>query len=123
MTHGCSPFDVTRRNLTALDIVTAHSLMPGRADIALLLEEAMRGEGWTGGRMEQKRRQFDELVKRKGRQQVVREDVGKILGIPPRWWGTAAQNSLSDSDSEDEEDDDHDGTFYVRHSINVFEAI
>ncbi|KAF5375121.1 hypothetical protein D9758_000363 [Tetrapyrgos nigripes] len=112
MTHGCSPFDVTRRNLTALDIVTAHSIMPGRADVALLLEEAMRGEGWTGGKMEQKRRQFDELMKRKGKQQVLREDVGRILGIPSRWWGSDSQNPFSDSDSEEDQDDD-DGAIYT----------
>jgi hypothetical protein len=48
MTHGCSPFDVTKRNLTPLDIVTAHSLLPGREIVALILEESMRGEGWSG---------------------------------------------------------------------------
>ncbi|THV07697.1 hypothetical protein K435DRAFT_825490 [Dendrothele bispora CBS 962.96] len=113
MTHGCSPFDVTRRNLTPLDIVTAHTTMPGRADVALLLEAAMRGEGWTGGRMEQKRRQFDEQMKRKGKQQIVREDIGKALGIPPRWWGNDSDNLFSDSDSEDDDPEDEDTALYT----------
>ncbi|KAG5722125.1 hypothetical protein E4T56_gene3764, partial [Termitomyces sp. T112] len=51
MTHGCSPCAVTRRGLTPLDVVTAHSTLPGRGDVALLLEESMRSEGWIGGRM------------------------------------------------------------------------
>ncbi|KAH9974958.1 hypothetical protein BGW80DRAFT_1457911 [Lactifluus volemus] len=57
LTHGCSPFSQTRLGLTPLDIVTAHSTMPGRQDVSILLGEAMRGEGWTGGRMEEQRRQ------------------------------------------------------------------
>lgn len=77
MTHGCSPFAVTRRSLTPLDIVTAHSTLPGRDDIALLLEEAMRSEGWTGGRMEQKRRRLERHLKNKERKEVMREDIGK----------------------------------------------
>ena len=56
LTHGCSPFTQTRRHLTALDIVTAHSILPGREDVRLLLEEAMREQGWTGGRMEERRK-------------------------------------------------------------------
>ncbi len=106
MTHGCSPFDVTRRNLTPLDIVTAHSLIPGRDDVALLLEEAMRGEGWTGGRMEESRRLFDERVKRKGKRKDVQEDIGKVLGVHPKWWGPEPDDSSSDSDSGDEDMDD-----------------
>ncbi|KAF9044627.1 hypothetical protein BDZ89DRAFT_1059099 [Hymenopellis radicata] len=106
MTHGCSPFDVTRRNLTPLDIVTAHSLIPGRDDVALLLEEAMRGEGWTGGRMEERRRLFDERVKRRGKQKGVQEDIGKVLGVHPKWWGPDSDDSSSDSDSDDEDMDD-----------------
>ncbi|KIK70898.1 hypothetical protein GYMLUDRAFT_32974 [Collybiopsis luxurians FD-317 M1] len=108
MTHGCSAFDVTRRKLTPLDIVTAHSMMPGRADVALLLEEAMRGEGWTGGRMEAKRRILDERMKRKGRQKSLREDVAKVLGIHPRWWNSESDevNLSDDSDTEGEEDED-----------------
>ena len=56
LTHGSAPLTVTRRQLTALDIVTAHSTVPGREDVALLLEEAMREAGWKGGRMEEQRR-------------------------------------------------------------------
>ncbi|KAJ4486030.1 DIL domain-containing protein [Lentinula aciculospora] len=110
MTHGCSPFDVTRRKLTPLDIVSAHSMIPGRADVALLVEEAMRGEGWTGGRLEEKRRILDERMKRKGKQQSVREDVGKALGIHPRWWSHHSDefnfsDDTSDSELEEEEDE------------------
>ncbi|KAJ7487517.1 DIL domain-containing protein [Mycena galericulata] len=105
MTHGCSPFAVTRRNLTPLDIVTAHSILPGRDDVALLLEEAMRGEGWTGGRMEQKRRLFDERRRRREKQRSIRDSIGKTLGVNPKWWGDSDYSS-SDSESGDEEVDE-----------------
>ncbi|KAJ6621651.1 DIL domain-containing protein [Mycena sp. CBHHK59/15] len=105
MTHGCSPFAVTRRNLTPLDIVTAHSILPGRDDVALLLEEAMRGEGWTGGKMEERRRLLDERRRRQEKQTIIRESVGKTLGVNPKWWGDADLSS-SDSESGDEEVDD-----------------
>ena len=108
MTHGCSPFALTTLKLTALDIVTAHSTLPGKDDVALLLEEAMRGEGWTGGRIEQKRRLFDQRMKSKGKRKAIREDIGKILGISSDWWGEDPESSEFDSD--DDEDDDEDDT-------------
>ncbi|KAJ3857850.1 DIL domain-containing protein [Lentinula lateritia] len=115
MTHGCSPFDVTRRKLTPLDIVSAHSILPGRGDVALLVEEAMRGEGWTGGRLEDKRRILDERMKRKGKQQSIRENVGQALGIHPRWWNSDLDefNLSNDSDSEQEEEGEGDNSLYT----------
>ncbi|KAG5653579.1 hypothetical protein H0H81_012086 [Sphagnurus paluster] len=104
MTHGCSPFAVTRRGLTPLDVVTAHSILPGRDDVALLLEESMRGEGWTGGRMEQKRRIFERRQKQKVRQKEVRNSINRTLSINPSWWGP---ESDSEDESEDEEDDEN----------------
>src|SRR6266576_2549545 len=85
MTHGCSTFSVTRRKLTPLDIVTAHSIIPGRDDVALLLEEAMRGEGWTGGRVEQKRRLEDARIKRRRRRKAIRENICQVLDVDRRW--------------------------------------
>ncbi|KAL0578711.1 hypothetical protein V5O48_003267 [Marasmius crinis-equi] len=113
MTHGCSPFATTRRGLTPLDIVTAQSIMPGRADVALLLEEAMRGEGWTGGRMEAKRRAFEESMKRKSLRDSIREDVGKKLGIENSWWKTHDEEyeSGEDENYDDEEDEDDDEVY------------
>jgi Ankyrin repeats (many copies) len=107
MTHGCSLFSVTHRNLTALDIVTAHTTVPGREDTALLLEEAMRGEGWTGGRMEATRRLVDERMKRRGNQRNIRNDVGRVLGVSPRWWGDVDSDGSSSS-SEEEDDQSYD---------------
>lgn len=116
MTHGCSPFALTRRNLTPLDIVTAHSIIPGRDDVALLLEEAMRGEGWTGGRMEEKRHLLETRRKRKGKRRDVQNDIGRVLGVNPKWWGTEADYSSSDSDSEDEIEEEPE-SLYVRLDI------
>ncbi|KAJ3826182.1 DIL domain-containing protein [Lentinula raphanica] len=114
MTHGCSPFDITRRKLTPLDVVSAHSILPGRNDVALLIEEAMRGEGWTGGRLEEKRRILEERMKRKGKQQSIRDDVGKALDIHPRWWNSGSDEfSLSEDSDEEPEENDEDESFYT----------
>jgi hypothetical protein len=106
MTHGCSPFTVTRRNLTPLDVVTAHSILPGHDDVALLLEESMRGEGWTGGRMEHKRRLSEQRMKRKEWKKEVRAGINKVFNVNPAWWDLDSDSGSSDSGSEDEEEDD-----------------
>jgi hypothetical protein len=106
MTHGCSPFTVTRRNLTPLDVVTAHSVLPGRDDVALLLEESMRGEGWTGGRMEHKRRLSEQRMKRKERKREVRDGINKVFSVNPTWWDLDSDSDSSDFGSEDEEGED-----------------
>lgn len=108
MTHGCSLFSTTERNLTPLDIVTAHSILPGKEDVVLLLEESMRSQGWTGGIIEEKRRRLELLSKRKSRRKQLREDISRILDIDPSWWkrGTdLAEDTDEDSDVEDEADD------------------
>ncbi|EIN14146.1 hypothetical protein PUNSTDRAFT_95756 [Punctularia strigosozonata HHB-11173 SS5] len=103
LTHGCSPFSVTRRKLTPLDIITAHTVVPGREDVALLLEEAMREEGWTGGRMEERRRVFEDQAKRRSRKRQLRDSVQKILGFDRRWWGDDDDDAISwASEHEDE---------------------
>lgn len=110
LTHGCSPFAATRRNLTALDIVTGHSILPGREDVRLLLEEAMREEGWTGGRMEERRRAFEKKEQRLAKLKALQQSVGRILDITPSWWGELDADSYSDT-SDDEDDamsDDND---------------
>ncbi|CAA7258656.1 unnamed protein product [Cyclocybe aegerita] len=113
MTHGCSPFALTNRKLTPLDIVTAHSMVPGKEDVALLLGESMRGQGWTGGHMEERRRSFDQRLKKKGRQKELRDDVGKVLGVGPDCWKKSSELSGSDSDSDEDEEVD-DGIFTPR---------
>ena len=78
--------------------------MPGREDVALLLEEAMRGDGWTGGKMEQKRKVLEERIKQKSKQKSVRDHVAKTLSVDQRWWGADDSDSSSiDSDLEEEE--------------------
>ncbi|OCH94762.1 hypothetical protein OBBRIDRAFT_845272 [Obba rivulosa] len=105
LTHGSSPLSMTRRQLTALDIVTAHSPVPGREDVALLLEEAMRGEGWKGGRMEERRRSLEQRTRRIGKKKQVQNGIERILGITPRWWGDDnSETSPDTSEDEDEED-------------------
>lgn len=112
MTHGCSPFSVTQRQLTPLDIVTAHTPLPGREDIAILLEEAMRSEGWTGGRMEQRRRALDERIKRRERRKGIHQNISKIIEVPPQWWGDD-ETEMSFDESDSEEDDDSNDEIYT----------
>lgn len=103
LTHGCSPFAQTRRHLTALDIVTAHSVLPGREDVRVLLEEAMRGEGWTGGRMEERRKTLEKKALQLSKRKTVQQNIGKVLDIGSFWWGEQDEDSLSDvSDDEDD---------------------
>lgn len=77
--------------------------MPGREDVALLLEEAMRGDGWTGGRMERKRKVLDERLKKKGKQKNVRDEVAKTLSVDQKWWGDEDPDISSDEDDLDED--------------------
>lgn len=111
---GCSPFIRTRRNLTALDLVTGHSLMPGRETVALLLGEAMRTEGWTGGRMEERRRALEERTERLKKQNAVREDINQTLCLDPAWWG----ENESDVDSDDADEGVIDEAVYVSSELD-----
>ncbi|KAH9846836.1 DIL domain-containing protein [Lenzites betulinus] len=103
VTHGSSPLALTRRRLSPLDIVTAHSTVPGREDVAFLLEEAMREAGWKGGRMEEQRRSLEKRMRRLGRRRHVQEEIEKSLGIPQKWWGDEDVYGV-DSDEELDED-------------------
>lgn len=116
LTHGSSPLATTRRQLTALDIVTARSTLPGREDVALLLEEAMRERGWTGGRMEERRRILEKRMRRVRKRKELQDKVGTILGINPRWWGEMDSELMFGEADEDEEDEDMgEYTVFVRH--------
>lgn len=111
LTHGCSPLTPTRRNLTAFDIVTGYSQIPGREDIALLLEEAMREEGWTGGgSRERQRKIYEERERRRGKRREIMTGVGRVLGLADRWWGDDGDDDSSDDDEDysDVPDDTHD---------------
>ncbi|EGO28334.1 hypothetical protein SERLADRAFT_445839 [Serpula lacrymans var. lacrymans S7.9] len=112
MTHGCSPFSLTRRQLTPLDIVSAHTPLPGREDVSLLLEEAMRSQGWTGGRIVNVRKSLDERIKRCEKEKRVRDEVSNILQVDYRWWGA---DELNDSylQLDDDETDEMDESFYT----------
>jgi hypothetical protein len=79
----------------------------------------MRSEGWTGGRMEAKRRSIEERAKRKGRQKGLRDDVAKVLGVNSRWWGDDSDDD-SDSSSDSEPEDDNDAVFVRLSFFSVF---
>jgi len=92
--------------------------MPGRQDVALLLGEAMRGEGWTGGRMEEQRRQLERRTARKHRRERVREDIGKVLSIAPQWWGDDELHSIASGS--DEDDSEGEETVLVGDTLPVY---
>jgi hypothetical protein len=121
LTHGCSPFGKTNRGLTPLDIVTAHSTLPGREDVALLLQEAMRGEGWTGGKMEQQRREADKKSRRRGKQRTEQDRIAEILEVDSRWWKrqTDLDASSDTSDDENEATESLEDVPYVRHITDM----
>lgn len=86
--------------------------MPGREDVRLLLEEAMREEGWTGGRMEERRRAEERRAQRFSKRKALQESVGKILDIGSTWWGDLDADAFSDaSDNEDDSMSDDDKVF------------
>ncbi|KAF8587324.1 hypothetical protein K439DRAFT_1652322 [Ramaria rubella] len=107
LTHGSSPLTLTRRGLTPLDILTAHSLIPGRESVALLLEEAMRESGWSGGRMELRRRREDERTRRQDKRLAVKRHIGHVLGLNDHWWGDDRDDE-DESEEEADADDDQD---------------
>jgi hypothetical protein len=91
--------------------------MPGRQDVALLLGEAMRGEGWTGGRMEEQRRQLERKAARMRRRERVREDVGKLLSIAPQWWGDDEWQAITSADEDESEGEE---TVLVGDTFHVY---
>lgn len=112
LTHGCSPLTQTRRNLTALDIVTGYSRIPGREDVALLLEEAMREEGWQGGgRRERQRKILQAHELRRGRRRDLMTGVGRVLGLTDRWWGAQDDDEVDTAAAEDDSMDVDDVCF------------
>jgi hypothetical protein len=62
----------------------------------------MREQGWTGGKMEERRRVFEEKARRKGKQTRLRENVQRVLGFNHRWWGDEDDAASSSSDIEDD---------------------
>jgi len=106
LTHGCSPLTKTRRGFTALDIIAGYSRVPGRDDVALLLEEAMREEGWTGlSRRDMRRKALEDSTRRKEQRQAVLQRVGRVLGLPDRWYDDGADEDSGDEDDQPEDDE------------------
>lgn len=97
--------------MTALDIVTAYSVIPGREDVALFLGEAMRGEGWQDNKLSLKRQTLNEKLKHSERRQADRMAIQRILNLDGQWWGQN-DDDLSEEPSEDEKDIE-DVEFYV----------
>lgn len=73
--------------MTALDLVTAYGVIPGREDVALFLEEAMKGEGWEGSKLSVKRRQRAAQAKQGEKRRSELHAIDKILELEEgHWW-------------------------------------
>lgn len=97
--------------MTALDIVTAYSVIPGREDVALFLGEAMRGEGWQDNKLSLKRQTMNDKLKHFERRQAERLAIQRILDLNGQWWGQNDDDSPEEP-SENEKDIE-DVEFYV----------
>lgn len=64
----------------------------------------MLSQGWSGGKTEERRKEVEELTKKNTERKRTRDNVGKMLGINPRWWGSDDLENLSDDSDCDEED-------------------
>lgn len=114
-----SPFSVTRRNLTPLDIVTGHTVLPGREDVALLLSEAMRGDGWAGSRMDKRRKGLEERIKKKQKLQHQRDTVAKTLGVDHQWWQSRDSDDTDDESDAEDGEDIHEHVFVSPRSLST----
>ncbi|KAF8610615.1 hypothetical protein BDV93DRAFT_463648 [Ceratobasidium sp. AG-I] len=89
-THGASPFAKSTKDITPLDIITGFDVIPGREDVALVLQELMKAYGWTGSARSQVRetRQREEAARAARRTQRRNEwaEVGRILDLADQWW-------------------------------------
>lgn len=92
------------RNMTALDLVTAYGAIPGREDVALFLEEAMKGEGWEGSTLSVKRRHREAQAKQSERRRSELHAIDRILELQDqeRWWSGIDLFERGDSRSMDE---------------------
>lgn len=78
----------------------------------------MREKGWTGGRMEERRRAEERRSGRLSKRKALQENVGRILDIGPSWWGDVDADSFSDtSDDEDDAMSDDDKVFVSNASV------
>ncbi|CAE7213731.1 unnamed protein product [Rhizoctonia solani] len=89
-THGCSPLSKSAKGLTPLDIITGHDVIPGREDVALVLQESMKASGWTGSARNQIREtKIQEETARSMRRAQRRKEwteIGRLLGLADQWW-------------------------------------
>lgn len=58
--------------------------------------------------MEEQRRTLELRIRRRGKRKEVRDDVGRVLEVNPKWWGDEDEEyaSSDSSDDGDEFDDD-----------------
>lgn len=102
--HSASPLATSQKHLTPLDVITGYQPVPNRQDVALLLAEAMREQGWQGTPLEIRRQARNRRRLAKTAEKVKRvgewDRMGRVLGMGESWWAGVYQLD------EDEEDED-----------------
>lgn len=74
----------------------------------------MREAGWKGGRMEEQRRVLEKRMRRLGKRRSVQENIERVLGISPQWWGDEDLLYSIDNEDESEEESLDDSTLVSR---------
>lgn len=113
LAHGASALAVTNKSFTPLDLIRAYQPLPDRQDVALILQESMREQGWMGSPLEQRRdrnqRRRDARNSKNAKNAAEWSHIGHNLGIEDGWWGSSS--SVDDAvgdlfDAEPEPGDD-----------------
>lgn len=109
MAHGASCLAQTLKSCTPLDLISAFQPIPGRRDVALILQESMREQGWQGGPLEQRRslrqRLRDSRRAKNAKSASEWSKIGQILGLEESWWGESSSAGLNDVEEEDTSDE------------------
>lgn len=101
-----------------MDVISAYDDIPGREDVAIMLNATMRAHGWKGNeKKEEERRKTDLRNMRMQRQSKIRDKVTKVLALDGPWWGDGNLSDSSLEASDLEEDDESDG--YTSDTLNV----
>lgn len=94
LAHGASSLAVTNKLFTPLDLIRAYQPLPDRQDVALILQESMREQGWIGSPLEQRRdrrqRQRDVRNSKNAKSAAEWSCIGQNLGIDDGWWGESS---------------------------------
>jgi hypothetical protein len=79
----------------------------------------MRGEGWTGGKMEEKRRETEHRLRRRRKRRMEQDRIAEILEVDSRWWNRDAEDDAEEDSSNNDQEvvESLENVQYVRDSL------